>query len=94
VWGFVAVSAGFCEEVVYRGYLQTQLTAFAGYWTVGAFAQAVLFGIAHGEQDALVAARFAFYGLILGILCSARQSLAAAIICHVSPDFLSGISMN
>jgi uncharacterized protein len=94
VWGFVAVSAGFCEEVVYRGYLQTQLTAFAGYRTVGAFAQAVLFGIAHGEQGALVASRFAFYGLILGALCRSRQSLVPAILCHVSLDLLGGIPVN
>ncbi len=29
-WVVVAVSVGFCEEIVYRGYLQTQLTAFTG----------------------------------------------------------------
>lgn len=29
-WGLVSVSVGFCEEVVFRGYLQTQLTAFTG----------------------------------------------------------------
>jgi len=29
-WALLAVSVGFCEEVVYRGYLQTQLAAFSG----------------------------------------------------------------
>jgi Type II CAAX prenyl endopeptidase Rce1-like len=29
-WSVVAITAGICEEIVYRGYLQRQLSAFTG----------------------------------------------------------------
>ena len=91
VWVLVAVSAGFCEELVYRGYLQTQLTAFTGYASIAIFLQAGLFGAAHGEQGALAALRFAFYGIVFGVLCRSRQSLVPGIIGHVFIDLMSGL---
>ena len=90
-WIVVAASAGFCEEVVYRGYLQTQLTALTGRLSLGILLQSVLFGIAHLEQGGAAGARFAFYGCAFGGLACWRRSLYPGIIAHVAIDLASGL---
>jgi membrane protease YdiL (CAAX protease family) len=85
-WVLVAVSVGFCEEVVYRGYLQSQLTAFSASRAVGVIGQALLFGLAHLEQGPPLALRIAGYGLLFGLLAQYRRSLLPSIICHVCVD--------
>ncbi len=90
VWVLVASSVGFCEEVVYRGYLLTQLTAFTGSPHWGVLLQAVLFGIAHAEQGLASALRIAGYGLVFGILAQLRKSLLPGIISHVTIDLAAG----
>ncbi len=90
-WVIVAASVGFGEELVYRGYLQTQLTAFTGSAGVGIVLQAVLFGIAHAEQGASTAARLAVYGLAFGALARWRRSLLPGIACHAWTDVASGL---
>jgi membrane protease YdiL (CAAX protease family) len=90
-WLVVAVSVGFCEEVVYRGYLQTQLAAFTRSRTLGVALQAALFGIAHLEQGPASALRIGAYGLVLGVLASARGSLLPGMLCHIGIDLASGL---
>jgi uncharacterized protein len=85
-WIAVAVSVGFCEEVVYRGYLQTQLGAFTRSRVLGVVLQALLFGLAHLEQGPAAAARIAGYGLLFGALAQFRRSLLPGIACHVAVD--------
>ncbi len=88
-WLLVALSVGFCEEVVYRGYLQTQLGAFSGHPAIGVVAQAVLFGLAHLEQGVASALRVTGYGLVFGALAQFRRSLLPGIVCHVGIDLAS-----
>jgi uncharacterized protein len=90
-WIAVAISAGFCEEVVYRGYLQTQLGAFTRRPSAGVALQAVLFGIAHLEQGPSAATRMALYGLGFGVLAQWRRSLLPGILCHIGIDVVSGL---
>ena len=90
-WLVVAVSAGFCEEVVYRGYLQTQLSAFTRRASLGVVLQAALFGMAHLQQGTATAARFTLYGVGLGALATWRRSLLPGIVCHVAIDVVSGM---
>jgi membrane protease YdiL (CAAX protease family) len=90
-WVGVSVSVGFSEEVVYRGYLQTQLAAFTGRASWAWVLQAVLFGLAHGEQGPSAMVRLAIYGLALGALARFRQSLLPGIACHVWTNVVSGL---
>lgn len=90
-WVAVAASVGFCEEVVYRGYLLRQLTALSRARTSGVLLQALLFGVAHAEQGPSAALRVAFFGLILGVLAQVRGSLWPGIICHVGIDLVTGL---
>jgi membrane protease YdiL (CAAX protease family) len=89
-WVVVSISAGFCEELVYRGYLQRQLAAFTRRPALALALQAILFGVAHAEQGLGSAARLAVYGLGLGALARWRRSLWPGIVCHVAIDLTSG----
>lgn len=90
-WGVVALVVAFSEELVFRGYLQTQLAAVVG--PGGAIAlQAVLFAIAHGEQGALGIGRMVVYGLLLGVLARARRSLVPGMLCHALTNVVSGLA--
>ena len=90
-WALVAAGVGFCEEVTFRGYLQTQFEAFTGRAGVAVAMQAVVFGVAHGEQGLAAAARVALYGLGLGALARWRGSLWPGIACHVANDLVAGL---
>jgi membrane protease YdiL (CAAX protease family) len=92
VWAAVALSVGFCEEVVYRGYLQMALSRWLRSVTLGVIAQGALFGLAHLEQGGVVRAAIpiAFYGVLLGALRRFRGSLLPGIICHVALDLVGG----
>ncbi len=85
-WFCVATLVGFSEELVYRGYLQRQLGALSGQVAFGIVAQALLFGIAHGEQGPWAVARFASYALVLGWVAAWRTSLVPSVLCHVALD--------
>jgi membrane protease YdiL (CAAX protease family) len=89
-WVAVASSAGFCEEVVYRGYLQKELSALTRRPNLALWLQALLFAIAHGEQGPGAVARGLLYGLGLGLLARARGSLIPGIICHMGLDLAAG----
>jgi uncharacterized protein len=92
IWVLIATLVGFSEELVYRGYLQRQLAALAGWLPFGAVAQALLFGIAHGEQGGWAVARYAGYALGLGWLAIARKSLLPCVLGHVAVDLLAGLA--
>jgi membrane protease YdiL (CAAX protease family) len=91
VWVVVSVSVGLAEEVIYRGYLQTQLAAFTGRTEVAMVLQAALFGLAHADQGTSAMMRMALYGLGFGALARFRRSLLPGILCHVWTDLASGL---
>ena len=92
IWVLVATLVGFSEELVYRGYLQRQLTALAGWLPFGVVAQALLFGIAHGEQGGWAVARVTGYARGLCWLAIARKSLLPCVLGHVAVDLLAGLA--
>ena len=91
LWVLVSITAGICEEVVFRGYFLRQFTAFTRNRGAGLALQAALFGIAHGYQGTAACARIACYGLIFGGMALWRGSLRPGIFAHAGSDILSGI---
>jgi CAAX protease family protein len=91
LWVAVSVSAGICEEVVFRGYFQRQFEAFARSKWIALFLQAALFGIAHGYQGVEACVRIAIFGALYGLLALWRKSLRPGMIAHAGSDILSGI---
>jgi membrane protease YdiL (CAAX protease family) len=50
VWVVLAWTAGFCEEFIFRGYLQRQFLAWTGSTTAAVILQGLVFGAAHWYQ--------------------------------------------
>lgn len=91
-WILFAMSAGFCEEVVYRGYLRTELTVLARSAWLGIALQAVLFGFAHAEQGIFAMIRFAMYGVLFAVVAVRRGNLLPCIAAHAFVDLCAGFA--
>ena len=91
LWVAVSVSAGFCEELVFRGYLQRQFYALTGMAPAAVICQALVFGAAHLYQGVKGAAVIAGYGALFGILAVSRNSLRPGMIQHGAQDTFTGL---
>ena len=90
-WILMSLSAGFCEEFVFRGYLQKQFSALAKNAAAGIIFSAVIFGIGHLYQGGLQMALIGAYGAMFGMLAYFRKSLRPGMIAHAWQDILSGL---
>ncbi len=90
-WMIVAANTAFCEEVVYRGYLRTQLTAFLRSESAGILLQGALFGMAHADQGVLRASCAGLYGILFAVVAARRGRLAAPILGHFLVDALAAL---
>ena len=93
VWIGLSLSAGICEEIVFRGYLQRQLAALSGSTSVAIVGQAVAFGIVHGYEGVGAVIRIVVYGLAFGMLARWRGNIRAGMIAHVVWDILAGLDL-
>jgi membrane protease YdiL (CAAX protease family) len=91
LWVIMSMTAGFCEELVFRGYLQKQFLALTGSATIAVLAQAVLFGIVHWYQGVKLVILISVLGLLYGILAQWRKSLRPGIISHAWSDIVNVI---
>ena len=91
VWLIVAATAGFCEEVIYRGYLQRQIGALAGSIWIGIVVQGIIFGASHGYEGPQRMLLIAVYGCMFGILAYWRKSLRPGMMAHFMQDSIAGI---
>ncbi len=91
LWIAVCLSAGFGEEVVYRGYLQKQILALSASATAAVLGQALLFGLSHAYQGAKQVIVITPLGVVYGVLPLWRKSLRPNIIAHAWSDVFSGL---
>lgn len=91
LWVALSVTAGFCEELVFRGYLQRQILALTGMAPLAVIGQAIVFGAAHLYQGVKGAAVIAGYGALFGILAVSRNSLRPGMIQHAAQDSFTGL---
>jgi membrane protease YdiL (CAAX protease family) len=91
LWVLLSLSAGFCEELVYRGYLQRQFEAWTRRPWIAVVLQAAIFGVSHGYQGAMACAKIALFGLFFGLLAMWRGSLRPGMIAHAATDLIGGI---
>jgi membrane protease YdiL (CAAX protease family) len=86
----LSVTAGFCEELVFRGFLLHVLAGSLG--TLGAIAAAsAVFGLAHAYQEVTGAARAGILGALLAVPVVLSGSLWPSMIAHTAIDIASGI---
>jgi membrane protease YdiL (CAAX protease family) len=90
-WIPVALSAGFCEELAFRGYLQKQFQAITGSAGSAVLIQAVVFGIGHLYEGVGPVGRIILYGLLFGLLAVWRKSLRPGMIAHAWSDIFGVI---
>jgi uncharacterized protein len=84
-FSWLAVSAGVCEEIAYRGFLIWYLAAAFGM-PLGAGLSAVIFGVAHAYQGPSGILKTGIVGLILAGLYLLSGSLWLSILLHATID--------
>jgi len=90
-WVLLAVTAGFCEEFLFRGYLQRQFLALTGKPGIAVALQAMVFGAAHSYQGWKGAITITVYGALFGALAVTRKSLRPGMMQHAAQDTFTGI---
>ncbi len=90
LWVLLCATAGFCEEIAFRGYLQKQLHAFTGSIGVAVVLQAIVFGMTHGYQGWKNVVVIAALGVLYGWLAAWRKNLRVNMIAHAWSDFWEG----
>jgi membrane protease YdiL (CAAX protease family) len=83
LWAAFALTAGVCEEVVYRGYLLRQFRALTGNTFVALILQALCYSVVHLVLPIQMLAGVAVLGLLLGGLAVWQKSLVPGMILHV-----------
>jgi len=87
----LAASAGFGEELVFRGYLTEQFSAWNGSRAIAVLLQGVVFGLAHGFYGKAMLA-IMLQGWLLGLLAYWRKSLRPGMLAHWLQDSVGGIA--
>jgi CAAX protease family protein len=92
IWILCSLTAGVFEELIFRGYLVRQFTAWTGSTATALCLQAVIFGVAHGfylgtRQVIMITAS----GLLIGIFAQRQKSLRPAMIFHSWADIFGAV---
>jgi membrane protease YdiL (CAAX protease family) len=91
LWVLMSLTAGFCEEVIFRGYLQRQFFALTHSLVTGIVLQAIAFGLGHGYQGWKFMSLIAVYGACFGLLARWRRSLRPGMLAHALQDTVGGL---
>jgi len=91
LWICLSATAGFCEEVLFRGYLQKQFSRLLRNRWIALLVVSILFGLSHGYEGTQRMLLIALLGLAFGIMSMLRRSLRPAIMAHTLQDTISGL---
>ena len=87
----IAFTAGICEELLYRGWLQNLLAYGTGSVWIGLILGAVIFGFGHAYQGKMGMVQTGIIGLIFGVVFIFTKSLMASQILHIIVDAVNGL---
>ncbi|MGP8250536.1 MAG: CPBP family intramembrane glutamic endopeptidase [Terracidiphilus sp.] len=85
----VSITAGVCEEALYRGFLLWYFAVWAGVWPA-AVLSAVVFGVGHAYLGVRQIPNTAVVGLVMATLAILSGSLWPAMLLHAAIDWNSG----
>ena len=91
LWISLSVTAGICEEALFRGYLQRQFMALTKNALLGILLSALVFGLSHAYQGLGHAMQIGVLGVATGILAHWRKSVRPGMIAHALQDILGGL---
>jgi uncharacterized protein len=89
MWIALSITAGICEEAMYRGYLQRQIIALTRSAPAGIFFSAMAFGAAHAYQGLQRASVIAASALLFGLLAHKRGTVRPGMIAHGMQDAIA-----
>jgi membrane protease YdiL (CAAX protease family) len=89
-WLALSLTAGFCEEFVFRGYLLWAFEPKLGLWGAAGVAL-VIFVAAHAYQGVTGVVPVAIVGALLTLTVLAFQSLLPAMVLHAVIDVTQGL---
>jgi membrane protease YdiL (CAAX protease family) len=89
LWPLAAVTAGVCEEVLYRGYLLGLIAHFAGI-VAAVVASSVLFGLYHAYYGPKGILKTGVLGLMFALIALWANSLIPVVVLHAATDLVSG----
>jgi membrane protease YdiL (CAAX protease family) len=89
LWMVMSLTAGICEEGLFRGYLQRQFMALTNSAVLGIVLSAAAFGAAHAYQGCGHALNISVLGLMLSALAHWRKSVRPGMISHAAQDMLA-----
>ena len=93
VFTLLSLTAGICEEILYRGLLLAVLTVAVGTWPAVVLSTAV-FGLGHAYQGWLGIGKTSAVGLALALLAIGSGSLFLPIVLHAVGDLTGGLMMS
>jgi uncharacterized protein len=88
LWVLLSITAGICEEAIYRGYLQKQFIALTTSVPAGIILSALAFGLAHSYQGFARASMISVMGVMSGVLTYWCRSVRPGMIAHALQDVL------
>lgn len=91
LWLLLAATAGFCEELTFRGYLTRQFSGWSGSRIIGVALQGVAFGLGHGYQGWKMMMVIMVFGWMFGALAAWRKSLLPGMLAHGIQDSSGGL---
>jgi len=92
LFDMVSITAGVCEEILYRGLLLATLVPLVGTWPAVAISS-LIFGLGHAYQGIAGIVKTGLTGLVLALLTVSSGSLFIAIVLHTVVDLASGRTM-
>jgi membrane protease YdiL (CAAX protease family) len=91
-WLLLCMLVGIAEELVFRGYLQQQFTAWSRGATAGGVVfSAIMFGSAHGYEGVRAMFLLTVFGAFFSLLALFRRNLRAGILAHSWHDAFAGL---
>lgn len=91
-WLLLCALVGFAEELVFRGYFQSQFTAWArGAAWAGVVFSALMFGAAHGYEGVRAMFLLWVFGALFSLLALFRRNLRAGMFAHSWHDAFAGV---
>jgi membrane protease YdiL (CAAX protease family) len=90
LWILLSISAGICEEIVFRGYLQQQFRAATRSIAAAVILQGLVFGLVHAYRGWKQVMVIVPLGILYGALVAWRHNLRASMIAHAWSDVFEG----
>jgi CAAX protease family protein len=91
LWILLSSTAGFCEEIIFRGYLQRQFASLTRNIWIGMLISAMIFGLSHAYEGRKRMVLIAIYGALFGTLTILRKSLRPGMMAHALQDTFVGV---